>query len=819
MPRVLSPSDVGQGGLGRPRDAGAISIPESVNQPGEAPEGAGDALSDVTQILAEQGAKLKLARDADFVSNMVTQLHSDLAERFVAAKSEAPEGAGDFADAFDRHVQEMQAAALEGSPSGEATRAARDIFERQALGFRLQAQTFEHDRAALHIVSNTEETLERLSRQAFRDPQRAPVLHEMGLSALNKVVAAGGIAEDRSQAVLEAFERRLAVSTVRGIVQRDPDAAKERLGAGEFDGPVGDADTLQNLRDEAEATVAREKERDRAASGAALRTFGVAVERAEAAFERGLAPAGLDALLTDARAAVARAEEDGDKERLAVAQGHLRQIQEIAADQVAVGEFSHLTLAAQGERLSELRAKDRLSEAEARLMGRFERLHESTATAIAEGNGLALARDFELFDEIAPLNLDDLASFAVRPEQAAMASALFGVSVSPFLPRDIEAIGRMVGQLDADGALDLMGRLRAGLGGESFAQATEQLARRHPGLSMAFRLAETRPGLAREILAGLRQNTGGIEGAPGSADPVFAAAFERVFGVAPGNVPASRRPHLEAALALRAAHASKLFDIAGYGGAGIEDVLQELAQAAPVPEGSGGTLGDRAGQDIPSGDRGRDLPMFSAEQIIRGEGPVRTDPETGLPIPWFDFTSDGTPFLVDPETGKMLSAPDGKPWILTTRRIEELFDLAKELSSGDLHDRSPEELRELREYLFVLNEVFLSLKFSEPDDLRDSGGAVAEDQEQESPSETEEEIETSDEKGEEDEDEDESILDEFLAEFDGFLEKLREAFERRPEGPVPFDFPDPPGPPSPPSPPFPIFPRFPRFPRIPFPRR
>ena len=317
------------------------------------------------------------------------------------------------------------------------------------------------------------------------------------------------------------------------------------------------------------------------------RTFGVTVERAEAAFERGLAPAGLDALMTDARGAVARAEEAKDEERLTAAQGHLRQLQAIAADQVAVGDFAHLTLAAQGERIAALNAKARRSADEDRLLGRYERLHESTARAIAEGEGLALARDLGLFEEIAALDLNDPASFAARADQAAAASALFGMRVSPFRAPEIEAFGRMAGQLEADGALDLAAQLRAGLGREGYTQATGQLARRHPGLSMALGLAETHPGLARRILDGLRLGAGAADGTVGEAAPAFAAAFARVFGVAPKDIPAALRPHLEAALALRVANASPLLNLAGLSDVGIEGELRALAQTAPVTEGAG----------------------------------------------------------------------------------------------------------------------------------------------------------------------------------------------------------------------------------------
>ena len=250
---------------------------------------------------------------------------------------------------------------------------------------------------------------------------------------------------------------------------------------------------------------------------------------------------------------------------------------------------------------------------------------------MAEGAGLALARDLGLFEEIAALDLNDPASFAARADQAAAASALFGMRVSPFRAPEIEAFGRMAGQLEADGALDLAAQLRAGLGREGYAQATGQLARRYPGLSMALGLAETHPGLARRILDGLRPGAG----AAGEADPAFAAAFARVFGVAPEDIPAALRPHLEAALALRAAQASPLLESARLGGAGFEDELQELAQAVPVVAGEryGGSEreagghrgGQRAGHGArprvpPERHRGRSVPFHGSRHTNRGGG-------------------------------------------------------------------------------------------------------------------------------------------------------------------------------------------------------
>ncbi len=251
-----------------------------------------------------------------------------------------------------------------------------------------------------------------------------------------------------------------------------------------------------------------------------------------------------------------------------------------------MGAFSLLTLVAQGERIAALKAKASRSADEERLLGRYERLHDSTKRAVAEGDALALARDLGLFEEIAALDLNDPESFAARVDQAA-ASTLFGVGVSPFQPREIDAIGQMAGQLDADGALDLAARLRSGLGREGYTQMTGQLVHRHPGLSVALGLAATRPGLARRILDGLRQGAAGTDGTRGEVDPAFAAAFARVFGVAPEGIPAALRPHLEAALALRSVHASPLLQNAGLGGAGFEAELQELAEAAPVTANGG----------------------------------------------------------------------------------------------------------------------------------------------------------------------------------------------------------------------------------------
>ncbi len=200
----------------------------------------------------------------------------------------------------------------------------------------------------------------------------------------------------------------------------------------------------------------------------------------------------------------------------------------------------------------------------------------------------------------------------------------------------------MARRLDADGALALAARLRAGLGREGYAQMTGQLARRYPGLSMALGLAETRPGLARRILDGLRQGAGALAGTAREADPAFAAAFARVFGVAPEDIPAALRPHLEVALALRAANASPLLKLAGFGDAGIEAELRELAGAAPVPMGAE-TAGD--GPAVDPSEPGQDTEAPETGERMPGGGPQGMG---GDPVE--DEFSGADPALdVDPE--------------------------------------------------------------------------------------------------------------------------------------------------------------------------
>ena len=564
--------------------------------------------------LEEKSGKLARASEVDFVSSTLTRFQSDLMDRFEAGSGAVPGDGAGTADALAEEAAGLQAAALAGAPSKAAADMARPGLEGFSEQLFTKARARDQNLGAIAIVDNTRRTLSGLLGLVERDPVNAAGYADLAGETVEAAVASEGIPPEVGLELRGGFMAGFGPAMLGQLMTDEPGEAVRRLKAGELDDLVGEPETIQVLLRDAERALVKRDAKDRAAFGAALRTLDVTVDGVEATFERGLPPVGLDALAADARGAAVQAEETGDAASLELAQDSRRRLRAIEADRDAVGAFSLLTLAAQGERIAALKAKASRSADDERLLGRYERLRDHTKRAVAEGDALALARDLGLFEEIAALDLNDPESFAARADQAAAASALFGLRVSPFQPREIEAIGRMSGQLDADGAFDMAARLRAGLGREGYTQATGQLARRHPGLSVALGLAETRPGLARRILDGLQLGAGAADGTAGAADPAFAAAFARVFGVAPEDIPAALRPHLEAALALRAANASPLLRNAGLGGVGIEDELRELAQAVPVPvaaesAGDGPTADpSEPGQETEASDTGERVP-------------------------------------------------------------------------------------------------------------------------------------------------------------------------------------------------------------------
>lgn len=514
-------------GVAMPRDPG-VAVPNFGASTGYVLEAVGRGVQNVSVGLDQLEAQRVKAEAVAFADRQGVDLQAAALDDYLTSAERAPEGAEGFAASLVQRHQSRLTEALSTAPSEHARKRLQEIgnnIEKSTFG---KARIFEHNARAVKVVTDTEKTLETLGLSAFRSPDDIHTWLTLGRDVIANAEANAGLTAAKANALRDKFAKDITAAQVRGLIERDPADALERLKSKEFDGDLGDPDLARRL--ESEATV-----RARAADAETAREVGRRVRDAVAVLDAGKVPPDL----AEVQALAAGSEYEGA-------------LKEANEDRAAVAAFVKLP---GREQVAQLRGLAQAETADRRTIDRtrrLERAHGNIVRAIRGDQGLALAADLGVIRPLQGVMLDNPASLRARVAQAEVASAHFGVPISPLTKDETEAFAANLAQQPSEEAVQTLATLRAGFGESGALAVAGSLATKRPGMAMAAAIVGDRPELAREILAGDRLLASNKEAKPSKENmlPAIRDVIGNAFELTGGEAMA---PIVDAATAIYAA--------------------------------------------------------------------------------------------------------------------------------------------------------------------------------------------------------------------------------------------------------------------------
>lgn len=466
------------------RDPG-LSVPRIGG--GEGFEAAGKGLATVGAGLDALEAQREKAEAVAYADGKAVEMEAAWLDDYLTSAEQAPEGAPGFAAGLVNRHKTRLAEALSSAPSEKARQRLQRFGESQESSVFNRARVFEHNSRAEKVVSDTEKTLDSLGLNAFREPDTAHTWRRMGDDVISNARESAGLSTSHAAKLREKFARDVTAAQVRGLIERDPTEALERLKAQEFDGDLGDADLARRL--EAEASI-----RVRAADAEASRLVAGRVRDAVSVLDAGKIPpdlAEVQALANDV------ADFGGGTE-------FKDTLREAIEDREQVAAFVRLPGREQVAKLRALSATDVADRRTIDRTRRLERAHGNIIRALRADQGLALAAEIGVIQPLRGVDPGNPATLRARVAQAAVASEHFGTPISPLTKAETDDLAASIAGSPSEEATATLSTLRAGLGEDGAMAVAGKLAKSRPGLAMAVALVGDRPETAREILAGDR---------------------------------------------------------------------------------------------------------------------------------------------------------------------------------------------------------------------------------------------------------------------------------------------------------------------------
>jgi len=158
---------------------------------------------------------------------------------------------------------------------------------------------------------------------------------------------------------------------------------------------------------------------------------------------------------------------------------------------------------------------------ETRLLEKLQKITLHNRSEITKGNGIALAAEYGLIDPVETLKLTDPLSYKNRAVQAGLASQAFGVAIQPLTAAEIKTINNMImgksqpnqlraeneptsGSTSPENVVATLTAMAQGLGRETAESMAGKALQSDSTAAMVMAIVPTRPGLAADMITGLR---------------------------------------------------------------------------------------------------------------------------------------------------------------------------------------------------------------------------------------------------------------------------------------------------------------------------
>jgi hypothetical protein len=166
-------------------------------------------------------------------------------------------------------------------------------------------------------------------------------------------------------------------------------------------------------------------------------------------------------------------------------------------------------------------ATDTMTGEEARLLKKLQKVTAHNRSEIAKGNGIELAAEYGEVPPLEKLNLTDPMSYKNRVWKAGIASRVFGAEIQPVTTAELKTINNMImgkglpGQLrdeneptgknvSPENVVKVLTAMAQGLGRETAESMAGKAIDADRTAAMVMAIGSSRPGLAAEMITGLR---------------------------------------------------------------------------------------------------------------------------------------------------------------------------------------------------------------------------------------------------------------------------------------------------------------------------
>lgn len=398
----------------------------------------------------------------------------------------APGGAG-HADAMRDWWEKRSAGLTEGITEDRIRRSAQAQLQEYGGRLRSSEYQWQEGRRVGKIVTDQGEMAAVARNRAYRLPDQQAFAQEITIGRQG-IEALEGVPADVRDKLIRDFEENVAVGFFTGMIERDPGNVAKVLDSGEFDG-ILPAEQIDRLRTGAVIQIQRIQSAEKAEAAQAL-----IIKKKELAERRAKLEAGsgtpqdwadlardYEAVGEGAAAVTARA----TGQTKMAAQAHLGDTPEELRSQIA-------SLTAK-KNTSGLSVKEA-----ATLAGMIDEQGVQQGL-LGQPGGALLAHERATQKPIAPLDLNDPASFRVRALQASAAAQRYGrVAAEPILPTELPTFVDLV----SGGATQKLQALQI-IQGFGDPQVIRAAGAQIAGKDGAFRIASQLPlSVAREVLRG-----------------------------------------------------------------------------------------------------------------------------------------------------------------------------------------------------------------------------------------------------------------------------------------------------------------------------
>ncbi len=246
------------------RAPGVINTPKvSADQMGAGSGRAIENLGTAVQQVGKVAFDIHDRQNTSDVTAKITQANADLAIDLQETIRTAEPGDKKAFEAFDERAE----ATLGKVGEVAETPGAREFYTQASARIKAQlAQTSTHGQAELagiKAINDYTSTMNSLSAASTADPSSQALQKEMHLAAINNLVSSGQLPRSKAIELEREGSKKLAVATVRGWANLNPDYAKEKLKSGEYDKDLGSEGKLQLIGEIEQAVRGKEIEAER----------------------------------------------------------------------------------------------------------------------------------------------------------------------------------------------------------------------------------------------------------------------------------------------------------------------------------------------------------------------------------------------------------------------------------------------------------------------------------------------------------------------------------------------------------------------------